>query len=82
MTFHWKHNNYRRLDPTVLWNSAKIYDKNGVVVATVAQGQDITERKQIENELRKSKDELERRFRSGLQNCRTTRGSWSASTRS
>ncbi len=37
---------------TVLWNSANIYDKERkMVVATIAQGQDITERKQIEMEL-------------------------------
>ncbi len=37
---------------TVLWNSANIYDKDRkMVVATIAQGQDITERKQMETEL-------------------------------
>jgi two-component system CheB/CheR fusion protein len=37
---------------TVLWNSANIYDKDRkMVVATIAQGQDITERKQMEKEL-------------------------------
>lgn len=36
----------------VLWNSANIYDNSGkVLVATIAQGQDITERKRTEEEL-------------------------------
>jgi PAS domain S-box-containing protein len=47
---------------TVLWNSANVYDEDGTtVIATIAQGQDITERKQAEMELRKSRDELELR---------------------
>ena len=29
---------------TVLWNSAKIYDKNRKTFSTIAQGNDITER--------------------------------------
>src|SRR5690606_3596052 len=34
---------------TVLWNSANIYDETGCrVIATIAQGQDITERKAAE----------------------------------
>ena len=37
---------------TVLWNSANIYDsKNEKIVNTIAQGQDITDRKKIEKEL-------------------------------
>ena len=37
---------------TVLWNSANIYDKvRTTVVATIAQGQDITDRKQAEKAL-------------------------------
>ncbi len=35
----------------VLWNSANIYDSNGKVLATIAQGQDITDRKQHEEQL-------------------------------
>ena len=47
---------------TVLWNSANIYNKEGtMVVATIAQGQDITERKLAEKDLRKARDELEDR---------------------
>ncbi len=46
---------------TVLWNSANIYSKDAIsVVATIAQGQDITDRKQTELELRNSKEELSR----------------------
>jgi PAS domain S-box-containing protein len=38
---------------TVLWNSANIYDQEGTAVtATIAQGQDITERKQTEEKAR------------------------------
>jgi len=37
---------------TVLWNSATIYDEYGKkVVATIAQGQDITERKEAESQV-------------------------------
>lgn len=37
---------------TVLWNSATLYDKDGsTVVATIAQGQDITERKQAQEQV-------------------------------
>jgi PAS domain S-box-containing protein len=47
---------------TVLWNSANIYDKDGTkIVATIAQGHDITERKHAEDELRKARDELEQK---------------------
>jgi two-component system, chemotaxis family, sensor kinase Cph1 len=35
-----------------LWNSANIKDKEGNIVATIAQGQDITERKKAEEALR------------------------------
>ena len=42
---------------TVLWNSASILDHDGGgIVATIAQGQDITERKRAEEELHKAKD--------------------------
>jgi PAS domain S-box-containing protein len=38
----------------LLWNSANIFDDNGKVVATIAQGNDITERKKAEEALRES----------------------------
>jgi PAS domain S-box-containing protein len=46
---------------TVLWNSANIYDnqkKN--LIATIAQGTDITDRKQMEEALRESESRLQR----------------------
>ncbi|RQW77388.1 MAG: PAS domain S-box protein, partial [Methanothrix sp.] len=47
---------------TVLWNSANIYARNkNTIIATIAQGQDITDRKLAEEELRKARDELEMR---------------------
>jgi anti-anti-sigma factor len=49
---------------TVLWNSATLFADDGVtVVATIAQGQDITERKQAEEALRKSHEELDLRVK-------------------
>jgi PAS domain S-box-containing protein len=38
-----------------LWNSANIQDKDGNIVATIAQGQDITERKALEDALKDAK---------------------------
>ncbi len=38
----------------VLWNSANIYGDDGSFLATIAQGQDITERKEAEEALRQS----------------------------
>jgi PAS domain S-box-containing protein len=44
-----------------LWNSANIYDVSGRnIVATIAQGQDITERKKAEDDLRESQADLNR----------------------
>jgi anti-anti-sigma factor len=49
---------------TVLWNSAAIFAEDGTtVIATIAQGQDITGRKKAEEALRKSHEELEFRVR-------------------
>ncbi len=46
----------------VLWNSANIHSRDGKeIVATIAQGQDITERKMAEDALRSLNEELERR---------------------
>ncbi|HEX7502078.1 MAG TPA: PAS domain S-box protein, partial [Acidobacteriota bacterium] len=39
---------------TILWNSANIQDKDGAVIATIAQGQDISERKKAEKMLQNS----------------------------
>jgi len=42
-----------------LWNSANIYDKDGkTIIATIAQGQDITERKKAEESIKKNSEEL------------------------
>jgi PAS domain S-box-containing protein len=47
----------------VLWNSATLYAKDGTTpIATIAQGQDITERKQAEEELKETRDYLENLF--------------------
>jgi two-component system cell cycle sensor histidine kinase/response regulator CckA len=44
-----------------LWNSANIYAEDGkTLVSTIAQGQDITERKRAEEALRESRDYLEK----------------------
>jgi PAS domain S-box-containing protein len=46
---------------TVLWNSATLYEADGTTVRSViAQGQDITERKEMDAELRRKADELAR----------------------
>ena len=45
---------------TVLWNSANIYVRNETtIIATIAQGQDITDRKLAEELLQEAKEELE-----------------------
>jgi len=53
----------RHTDGTVkiaLWNSANIYDSSGkTIIATIAQGQDITERKKLEAQLEKHTRHLE-----------------------
>ena len=43
---------------TVLWNSANIVDPNGAIISTIAQGQDITERKRAEEALRQANNKL------------------------
>jgi PAS domain S-box-containing protein len=56
----------RRVDGeerTVLWNSANVYDTDGKkIIATIAQGQDITERKQAEDALKISETQYRRLF--------------------
>jgi len=42
----------------VLWNSANIYNKEKNLIATIAQGIDITERKQFEDMLKESENRL------------------------
>jgi PAS domain S-box-containing protein len=42
-----------------LWNSANIYNTDKKLLATIAQGQDITERKRFESELSESKSQAE-----------------------
>ncbi len=45
---------------TVIWNSANIFDSDKVkIIATIAQGHDITKRKKAEDEIQKLNQELE-----------------------
>ncbi len=44
---------------TVLWNSANIVDFGGTIISTIAQGQDITDRKEAELALQKAHNNLE-----------------------
>jgi len=46
----------------VLWNSANIYNKEKNLIATIAQGTDITERKKFEDELTETRNYLENLF--------------------
>ena len=44
---------------TVLWNSANLYGKDGTtLIATIAQGEDITDRKKAEKELQSAYDRI------------------------
>jgi len=45
---------------TVLWNSANVFGQDGTtIIATIAQGTDITERKKMEEELKSIKQRIE-----------------------
>lgn len=45
----------------VEWTGNAIYDKNGALIEYQVMGRDVTERKNLEKELRKSRDELDMR---------------------
>ena len=44
-----------------LWNSANVYAGDGTLTATIAQGQDITERKRVSLDLERLNEELDRK---------------------
>jgi len=57
----------------VLWNSATIYTLDGKKpIATIAQGQDITERKKAEDNLKKAHDELDKKVQERTVELRKT----------
>ncbi len=47
----------------ILWYNTLLKDTNGKIIGTLSSGTDITERKKMEDELRKSKKELEEKTR-------------------
>ena len=61
---------------TVLWNSAKIFDKNRKTFSTIAQGNDITERIEAERAFKASKEKLD----IALENGKIGTWEWEIST--
>ena len=64
--FFWLEKRYIRKDGRVIWcevSSSPVLDSKGCPIYTVAHAQDITERKQIEESLRKAYDELEEKVK-------------------
>lgn len=48
---------------TVIWNSSTIFEQDGIKpVATIAQGQDITEQKRLEEEKKKAVEQIQHNF--------------------
>ena len=47
---------------SVLWNSANVFDREGKIIATIAQGVDITGRKRAEEALRETNEYLNNLF--------------------
>jgi len=47
----------------IAWHNAVLRDERGNIIHTLSSGEDITERKKMEEELRRSHDELEKRVR-------------------
>jgi PAS domain S-box-containing protein len=57
----------------LLWNIDRLIDSSGTITGVVAIGNDITDRKQTEQELRESEDRFSRAFMAGPNNITITR---------